>query len=339
MPGKGLQSRPFSATALLRPKYWKSASFWRNGGTNAVDQATLDLPFIPEAEKRRFIEEDRKVFAGEGTYEPGERLFTVKSGQQVPFLSYKAPIYDDTGTVTGLVGAFVDISDRVRAEGELQASQRLLQTVFDTIPHMLVVKDEQSRIVMVNKAWSETSGISQEAALHKRSLDPDWLSKAEWDDIVAEDQRVLDGPAPLVTSDRILPDKHGRPRQVQTIKAPLRDDRGQVAGLVAVLVDVTAEKEAQRNADLAHERLVAAIESLPAAFYLYDADERLVLWNSQVREFFPRQFARLRPGMHFEEMMRASAGAIVAAQGRTEEWVQERVVQFRSNVGSFQQQL
>ena len=48
----------------------------------------------------------------------------------------------------------VDITDRMRAEEELRAGRRLLQTVLDTIPHWVFLKDRKSRFMMVNRAFA-----------------------------------------------------------------------------------------------------------------------------------------------------------------------------------------
>ena len=245
----------------------------------------------------------------------------------------------DNPVIEGVLGTFRDITERKGLEEALRAKERLLQTVFDTIPHMLIVKDSQSRYLMVNRAWSENYGISSDEVVQKHSLDLTGRPRPEMQKITEDDQRVLAGSGAMVIGETILTDKEGKKRYLKSIKAPLRDDHGQIAGLVALLVDQTTEKEAQRDAALSHARLVDAIESLPAAFFLYDADERLVLWNSRVRDFFPRLYDRFRPGMRFEDVLRSATDVTTAAADRPEEWVRERLTQFRTSPGRFEQLL
>jgi signal transduction histidine kinase len=109
--------------------------------------------------------------------------------------------------------------------------------------------------------------------------------------------------------------------------------------MVSIVVDLTEEMQARRRADLAHARLLDAIESLPAAFYLYDAEERLVLWNSGVRDLFPDLHRRLRPGMPFEEVLRHGGVIVADAEGRLEPWIAERLRRFRQNPGPYEQKL
>lgn len=87
--------------------------------------------------------------------------------------------------------------------------------------------------------------------------------------------------------------------------------------------------------------LTSSIEALDDAFVIYDAEERLVLANSRYREFYPIVASRLVPGNRFEDIIRfgAQRGQYLAAIGREEAWVQERLAQHRQPHTRFQQRL
>jgi len=83
------------------------------------------------------------------------------------------------------------------------------------------------------------------------------------------------------------------------------DARGQAVGeqidgrftrLVGVALDVTEERIAQVRAQAAEVRLQGAIESVPAAFALWDRQGRLVLCNQNFRRFFNLAPRALKPG-------------------------------------------
>jgi PAS domain S-box-containing protein len=246
----------------------------------------------------------------------------------------------NTPAIGGLLGMLRDITARKRAEEELQASQRLLQTVFDTIPHHLIVKDLESRYLMVNKAWCEAFGRTPEEVLHRPTSEQSSRPPAEIARILEEDRRVFNGESLLIPMQRTLTVNTGEKRYFQGMKSPLRDGIGATVGLVGISMDITAEVEARQKADTAHARLMDAIESLPAAFYMYDPEEKLLLWNSRAGEFYPQIYALLRPGISFEEVLRiGGTNDIDDAKGRLEEWVNERLDQFRNRPGNFEQQL
>jgi class 3 adenylate cyclase len=90
----------------------------------------------------------------------------------------------------------------------------------------------------------------------------------------------------------------------------------------------------------ARRRLSVAIESISEAFSLYDNEDRLVACNSKYRTLiFPNVADESLVGMTFETLIRRAAehGDIEDAQGRLEEWVQERLVRHRNPSSAFLQ--
>lgn len=98
------------------------------------------------------------------------------------------------------------------------------------------------------------------------------------------------------------------------------------------LVEAKSDAEASATeAENAKAQLAAAVEALPDGFVIYDREERLVLANSRYRSFFPKISKHLIPGASFSDIAHAAAraGEIADAKGREDEWVTERLAQFR----------
>jgi two-component system cell cycle sensor histidine kinase PleC len=74
-----------------------------------------------------------------------------------------------------------------------------------------------------------------------------------------------------------------------------RGDEG-FSRIIGVALDVSDERLAQVRAQAAETRLRDAIESVPDAFALWDRRGRLLMWNSNFREFFALEARLLRPG-------------------------------------------
>ncbi|MEL6318454.1 MAG: diguanylate cyclase, partial [Pseudomonadota bacterium] len=94
-------------------------------------------------------------------------------------------------------------------------------------------------------------------------------------------------------------------------------------------------------AEAANARLSAAIEALPDAFVLYDADDRLVICNEQYRRTYDFIADVIVPGATFESIIRTavSRGLQPEAVGREEEWVAERMARHRAPEGAIEQEL
>lgn len=89
-----------------------------------------------------------------------------------------------------------------------------------------------------------------------------------------------------------------------------------------------------------HERtlLFDAIESIADGFALYDSNDRLVLHNNRLADMLKGIAGVMVPGIRFEEIIRNSIvnGGIRAAEGRVEEYVQERLERHRNPKGPFE---
>jgi signal transduction histidine kinase/CheY-like chemotaxis protein len=93
------------------------------------------------------------------------------------------------------------------------------------------------------------------------------------------------------------------------------------------VAEAAKRQQLESAAAKAHERLIDAVESMPACVMLFDAGDRLVLANSKTAEFFPELGPHLRPGAAFTDLARVSVagGHIADAQGREDDWLASRL--------------
>jgi two-component system cell cycle sensor histidine kinase PleC len=85
---------------------------------------------------------------------------------------------------------------------------------------------------------------------------------------------------------------------------------GGYARIIGVALDVTEERLAQARAQSAESRLRDAIESVPEAFALWDRQDRLLMWNRNLADFFGMDAQVLKTGVLREEVTRAARRAI-----------------------------
>jgi PAS domain S-box-containing protein len=88
-------------------------------------------------------------------------------------------------------------------------------------------------------------------------------------------------------------------------------------------------------------QLREAIEAMPAGLAFYDKDDRLVMWNSTYAEVAGAAREALAPGRTFRELLAADikGGSYLAAQGREEAWLDERIALRASGAGAQEQAL
>ena len=97
---------------------------------------------------------------------------------------------------------------------------------------------------------------------------------------------------------------------------------------------------ASSRARASHARMIEAIESVPQGFSLFDADDRLVIFNRKYREVVSQPGAEVQPGDSFESIIRriAKRGDIPAAIGDIDSWVKMRLDMHRNPQGPYIQQ-
>lgn len=96
--------------------------------------------------------------------------------------------------------------------------------------------------------------------------------------------------------------------------------------------NLETEKKNLREITEARTRLTDAIESISEGFSLYDADDKIVIFNSKYKNLFPEHADIIEPGTTFETIARTAVerGQIGDADGSQEAWLAERIAQHRA---------
>lgn len=158
---------------LLVNKAW--SEFYGVEPENAVGKSALEILGSGQDEQARITETDRTALLGDEPVQSFRQLLMGPRGDQRSFQTVKSPIRDSSGAVTGLVVISLDITEQRQAEEELAANQRLLQTIFDSIPIGMFVKDRERRYLMINRAHAERNNLDREAIKGLLAADvPQW---------------------------------------------------------------------------------------------------------------------------------------------------------------------
>ena len=129
---------------------------------------------------------------------------------------------------------------------ELEETQTFLDSVIESMPNMLFVKDaEELRFVRWNKAAEEIVGFSQEEMLGKN--DYDFFSKEEADFFTLKDRQVLNEGKPIDIPEEPLVTPHRGMRIMHTRKAPVYSRDGKPKYLLGVAEDITEQKQASET--------------------------------------------------------------------------------------------
>jgi diguanylate cyclase (GGDEF)-like protein/PAS domain S-box-containing protein len=143
--------------------------------------------------------------------------------------------------VTHVLGFAENITERKEAERALYASRQMLQLILDNIPQSVFWKNADSVYEGGNRALLADAGLATDAELiGKTDADLHWKAQAAHYRQV--DLEVMQSGVARMRMQALDRDVSGAERWVETSKIPLKDDAGNVTGVLAVTDDITARK-------------------------------------------------------------------------------------------------
>jgi PAS domain S-box-containing protein len=239
---------------------------------------------------------------------------------------------------TALMGAaLLQQDERTQLLRGLGRQSKLLRTVFAAITDGVTVVDESGKIIMVNPKSQELAGVPV------NSLPPEDWAKAFQVFRPGSTALFPTDDFPLVkairgiASDGVEMDvvniSDSVRRTLNVSGRPLFDDDGKSSGGIAVFRDVSEERAAQAAMLRSELRLKEAIEALPSGFSLFDADDRLILWNDRLISQAVRDRIGDPAGLSFERILRALVSIPPLGQPghvEAEDWIRRRLIQHQT---------
>lgn len=202
--------------------------------------------------------EDRSALDGilKNTFATGEP-FVFESrivrpdGRLVWIRAQGIAVSDQDGRVTSIRGAVQDISDYKKIEESLRHREESLRTILEAIPSAIFLKDAEGRLLYVNAVgkqltnWDTIQWVGLTEQEIARSL-PAYRPIAEAS--IRSDQVAWQEGKRIFLEEAFLMEE-GKEAFFETIKVPLFQDDGSRRGLVAVVSEVTAQRQATQAID------------------------------------------------------------------------------------------
>ncbi len=302
----------------------------------ALHELDADTPVEPAiplrfygGEARRTVLQALRLARKEGEPFDFEVPMTTARGNLRRVRLVGEAIHDETMTVSQIVGAMQDVTDRHLMEAELLRINALQHSILEHMPCAISAFDADLRLVAWNSEFVSLLGLQD---LFARSV-PTFediirfnAQRGEYGDGDVESyiQRTLAlarQPSPH-RFERVRPD--GTPIEIRG--TPMPD-----GGFVTTYMDMSERKRAEQNVARSEALLRGAIDAVNEAFVLFDPEDRLVMCNQRYREAYPRVAHLMEPGITFEALVRAGLdiGDYPEAVGREDEWLAQRLAAHR----------
>lgn len=201
-----------------------------------------------------------------------EATITTHGKERHDAIYYKATYTRHDGSVAGLIGTIIDITERKLVEKALRESESRYRSVIASIVEGVILRDKDCRIIDCNASAQRILGHSLDQMIGSTQFDPAWQ-------IVREDNSPFPGeerPAFMALRTGKLQSNvvMGLRKQDGTVlwlllnAQPLFDESGPApSGVVSTITDITQRKQAESRQAMEHTitRVLAEAETLAEA--------------------------------------------------------------------------
>ncbi len=248
-----------------------------------------DEDLIPEKLVEYAIWEENAVLAvgGHSRDRVSDKINPETGEIERSLLISKIPLKDNNGRIIGLVGVNRDITELKRAEEMLQKERTLLQTLLESIPDEVCLKDLNHRYVLANAASVKAFGAaSPEEIIGKtdREFVPSEYVQLHFDE---EDALIASGESMINREQiRFAKDTGEIEKCVLTTKVPVKDKSGKTIGILVVNRDITPRKKAEEGLRASEEKFRALFEESKDCIYVSSSDGKVLDVNFAGVELF-----------------------------------------------------
>lgn len=211
-------------------------------------------------------------------------------------MTTSVPYRDATGKIIGILGITRDITARKEASEELDAQRREYQTIFQSMPIMLIYKDRKNRLVRVNDMAARMLERSVDELVGKSLYD---LNPGFADRAYRSDLEVLHSGNPRLGIDENFVSASGREYWMRVDKIPHLDRTGEIVGVLVFGIDITGRKLAELDLRKTHDELEATVARRTASLQQEIRERRGAEERLREQEEFIRHIIDADPNLIF----------------------------------------
>ncbi len=190
---------------------------------------------------------------------------------------------------------------------ELGRQKKLMENLVSNIPSHVAWKNLDRKYIGSNIGYARLAGVTEQQIIGKTDADLDWSAMFRLH-LSAIDEEVLAENGTVVGRE-VIEEVNGRRSCYICNAVPLKNEAGEVSGLVSILQDITEQKEKQqlleqtlRESRQANDRISGVMRSVDDALFVVDANDNILLMNESAGNLL-----RLKP----EEIIGKSVDAAI----------------------------
>lgn len=191
-----------------------------------------------------------------------ERYYLCKSGRYLPAEVHLRAFHDGM-----MIATFQDISRRIASDRALRAANEALEVLYQCANAAIVSLDRDMCVNFWNPAAEKMFGWTQEEVVGKPyPAVPDDMKEA-FQNFFKDN--MLGGQS-FTDMEVLRRRKDGSRFYVSATSGPTRNERGEITGLISVMIDITRRKEAEVALQQSEERYRSLVENTQDGYFICD---------------------------------------------------------------------
>ena len=244
------------------------------------------------------------------------------------------------GSLSRLIPAMKRELDAAAARVARRESDQRFRDIVEVSGDWIWETDEQHRYTFFSNRYEEADWAESAASLGKTPWE---VAGATVDQDEHWQAHISDREAHQAFRNFLFSfmSDSGSRHHVSMGGVPVFDRSGAFRGYRGTATDQTPIVAAFWRAEEADALLRDAVESISEGFVIFDSEDRIVLANEAFRKLYAEVADFARPGVPFEDFLRAALehGVFPDARGRESEWINARLENHRDLSGSVVQRL
>ena len=161
---------------------------------------------------------------------------------------------------------------------KLWGDENIYRTLLDNLPQSIFLKDGNSVYLSCNENYARALKIKAEEIVGK--TDYEFYPTELAEKYRADDKRIMESGKVEEIEEKYI--QEGKEFTVQTVKTPIKDEQGNVIGILGVFWDITERKRAEEQNKKSREVLQQMIDAMPFGVAVIGKDKRIKRVNTAV---------------------------------------------------------
>jgi PAS domain S-box-containing protein len=237
----------------------------------------------------------------------GELTAVRRDGTARDILLSASLVRDEKGVPVAIIGSVMDITERKRAEEQLQQEKDRAQQYLDVAGAILVANDIDGRVSMINRKGCEVLGYEQKEMIGKNWFNTLIPVRRRREVKEAFNKLMAGEVEPIEYFENPVLTKNGEERMIAWHNVILKDSAGNIIGTLSSGEDITERKKSEE-----------ALRSSEARYRLLAENVRDVIWSTDM----DLRFTYVSPSVQYlggriaEEVMSMSLGQLLTPSSK-----------------------